>query len=113
LGAVANHAYWKALFDRLGSHKAIVAIARKLLAVAWHVLAEQVADREAVPEEVAGKFLEWSWEVGRAYGRSLTTVAFIRRQLLQVHIGDTLTTVFRGAKTLRLPPPEALAQSVS
>jgi transposase len=115
--AIANHAYWKALFDRLadrlGRHKAIVAIARKLLVVVWHVLAEQVADREAVPEKVAAKFLEWSWKVGRANRRGLTTAAFIRRQLLRVHIGDSLTTVSRGAKTLRLPPPEGLAQAVS
>jgi transposase len=68
--AVAHHAYWKAQFerlaDRLGRHKAIVAIARKLLVVVWHVLTKQVADREAVPAQVAGKFLEWSWKVGKA-----------------------------------------------
>src|SRR5205823_3650869 len=67
--AVANHFYWKAVFERLadrtGRNKAIVAIARKLLVVVWHVLAKQVADLQAVPERVAGKFLEWSWKVGR------------------------------------------------
>jgi hypothetical protein len=63
--AVGGHPYWKELFERLavrvGRPKAIVAIARKLLVVVWHVLARQVADREAVAEQVAGKFLEWSW----------------------------------------------------
>jgi transposase len=114
--AVANHAYWKTSFerlaDRLGRHKAIVAIARKLLVVVWHVLTEHEADREAVPEKVAGKFLEWSWKVGRANRRGLTTVAFIRRQLLRIQVGDDLTTVSRGKKTLRLPPPESLEQAV-
>jgi transposase len=66
--AVGGHPYWKEVFDhlavRVGRPKAIVAIARKLLVVVWLVLAEQVADREPVPEQVAGKFLEWSWKTG-------------------------------------------------
>jgi len=114
--AVANHFYWKAVFerlaDRVGKHKAIVAIARKLLVVVWHVLAQQVADREAVPERVASKFLEWSWKVGRINRRGLTTVAFSRRQLCRVQVGADLTTVSRGRKTLHLPPPELVVPAV-
>jgi len=114
--AVANHFYWKAVFerlaDRVGRNKAIVAIARKLLVVVWHVLTKQVADREAVPERVAGKFLEWSWKVGRVNRRGLTTVAFVRRQLCRVQVGESLTTVSRGKKRLRLPPPEPVAHAV-
>ena len=49
----------------LATPKAIVAIARKLLLVVWHVLTKHVADREAIAEKVAGKFLEWSWKLGR------------------------------------------------
>ena len=54
-----------------------MAIARKLLVVVWHVLTERVADREAVPERVAGKFLEWSWKLGRVNRSGLTSGAFI------------------------------------
>jgi transposase len=40
--AVEHHPHWKAQFERLaariGKQKAIVAIARKLLVVIWHVL---------------------------------------------------------------------------
>jgi transposase len=114
--AVANHFYWKTKFERLanrvGKQKAIVAIARKLLVVVWHVLAERVADREAVPERVAGKFLEWSWKVGRVNRRGLSTVAFIRRQLCRVQVGENLSTVSRGKKTLRLPPQDLVAHAV-
>jgi transposase len=43
--AVGGHPYWKELFERLavrvGRPKAIVAIARKLLVVVWHVLANR------------------------------------------------------------------------
>jgi transposase len=114
--AVAHHSYWKSVFerlaDRVGRHKAIVAIARKLLVVVWHVLARQVADRQAVPEQVAGKFLEWSWKVGRANRRGLTTVQFIRRQLCRIQVGQNLSTVSRGNRRLRLPPPELAAPAI-
>jgi transposase len=114
--AVAHHYYRKSVFerlaDRLGKQKAIVAIARKMLVVVWHVLAKRVADREAVPERVAGKFLEWSWKIGRANRGGLSTVAFIRRQLCRVQLGEHVSTVSRGTKTLRLPPPDPIARAV-
>jgi len=113
--AVRSHPYWKAMFerlaDRLGRPKAIVAIARKLLVVVWHVLAEQVADREAQPERVAGKFLDWSWKLGRANRAGLTTAAFIRRELERLQLGDEVTAVYRGKRTFRVAPPELSARS--
>ncbi len=113
--AVRSHPYWKAMFerlaDRLGRPKAIVTIARKLLVVVWHVLAEQVADREARPERVAGKFLDWSWRLGRANRAGLTTAAFIRRELERLHLGDEVTAVHRGNRTFRVAPPEPSAGS--
>src|SRR5258706_12009433 len=49
--AVLHHPHWHTEFDRLvpalGKGKAIVAIARKLLVVVWHVLTKQLADRHA------------------------------------------------------------------
>jgi transposase len=111
--AVRSHPYWKAMFerlaDRLGRPKAIVAIARKLLVVVWHVLAEQVADREAQPERVAGKFLDWSWRLGRANRAGLTTAAFIRRELERLQLGDEVTAVHGGNRTFRVAPPEPSA----
>ena len=66
---------------RLGKPKAIVAIARKLLLVVWHVLTKRVADREAIAEKVAGKFLEWSWKLGHVNRAGLDSGTFIRREL--------------------------------
>src|SRR5437879_3309760 len=47
--AVEHHPHWKDQFERLamriGKKKAIVAIARKLLVIIWHVLSKQEADR--------------------------------------------------------------------
>jgi hypothetical protein len=108
--AVANHHCWKSVFerlaDRVGKQKAIGAIARKMLVLVWHVIAKRFADREAVPERVAGKVLEWSWKVGRGNRGGLSTVAFTRRQLCRVQVGEHLSSVSRGRKMLGLPPQD-------
>jgi hypothetical protein len=108
--AVGGHAYWKAVFERLavrvGRPKAIVAIARKLLVVVWHVLTKQVADREAVDEQVAGKFLEWSWKLGRVNRAGLTSGAFIRRELRRLQVGANVTAITRGKRKFPIPLTE-------
>jgi transposase len=108
--AVGSHPYWKELFERLairvGRPKAIVAIARKLLVVVWHVLTKQVADREAMPEQVAGKFLEWSWKLGRVNRAGLTSGAFIRRELRRLQLGNNVTAIARGKRTFPIPLAE-------
>src|SRR4030095_6713281 len=64
--AVQSHPYWKREFahlaKRIGEAKAIVAIARKLLIVVWHVLMAKSADRRADAEQVAFKLMVWSWK---------------------------------------------------
>ena len=109
--AVGSHPYWKEVFDRLavrvGRPKAIVAIARKLLVVVWHVLTKQVADREAVPEQVAGKFLEWSWKLGRVNRAGLSSGAFIRRELRRLQLGDNVTVITRGKRNIPDPTRRA------
>jgi transposase len=83
--AVRYHPYWKARFQtlaaRIGKQKAIVAIARKLLVVVWHVLTEQTADRHAIPEAVARKFLKWADQ-----HRLATSLGFSRPQFVQHHL---------------------------
>jgi transposase len=114
--AVRSHPYWKEMFDRLavrvGRPKAIVAIARKLLVVVWHVLTNQVADREAITEQVAGKFLEWSWKLGRANRAGLTAGTFIRRKLRRLQLGDKATVISRGQRKFPIPLAEHAEQAV-
>jgi transposase len=59
--AVQTHPYWKRAFaqlaKRIGEHKAVVAIARKLLIVVWHVLIAKSAERRADAEQVAFKLM--------------------------------------------------------
>jgi len=107
-------AHWKTEFDRLTRRmhptKAIVAIARKMLVVIWHVLSEQAADTHADAELVAFKFMVWSWKLTDEQRGGLTTRQFVRYQLMRLHVGHDLTYVVRGgAKRLIAPADEALA----
>ncbi len=109
--AVEHFAHWKAQFERLesriGRGKAIVAIARKLLVIVWHVLSGHVADRNAEPERVALKLMNWSRRVGRERRGGLKTSAFVRRQLDTLGLGHSLEVISRPGVKLRLPPSQS------
>jgi len=108
--AVLNHPYWKGQYARLerrmGPKKAIVAIARKLLVVVWHVLTERAADRQAEPEMVAFKLMFWSWTLDDGQRGGLTTRQFVRYHLLQLQLGAELTHVQRGGRKRGIAPAE-------
>lgn len=112
--AAQTHPHWKAelarLEPRLGRNKAIVAIARKLLIAAWHVLTQPQADRFACPEKVARKMLEHAYRLThkrRPVGQ--TAAEYARRQLDRLHLGQTLHHISWGAKKPPIPlPPSAL-----
>jgi hypothetical protein len=98
--AVQTHAYWKREFARLakriGEHKAVVAIARKLLIVIWHVLLAKSADRRADAEQVAFKLMVWSWKLSEEQRGGLSTRQFIRAHLIRLGLGEELTHITRG-----------------
>jgi transposase len=110
--AVRWDPYWKAQFERLakrrGENKAIVAIARKLLTVIWHVLTKKVADRRANPEKVAYKLFRWTWKLDAAQRRGLQTRQFVRYQLHKLDIGHDLHVIQLGGKKRSLPPSDEL-----
>jgi hypothetical protein len=111
--AVKTNDYWTAEFERLcrrmEKNKAIVAIARQLLVVLWHVLTERAADQQADPEMVAFKLMRWSWQLTAEQRGGLTTRQFVRYQLLRLGLGHDLTQVTRGGgKYLIAPPDEVL-----
>jgi hypothetical protein len=107
--AVEHHPHWKAEFARLtrrmDKNRAIVAVARKLLVVVWHVLAEGVADRHAQPDRVAFKLMRWSWELSDEQRGGLSTRQFVRYHLLRLQLGDDLTHITTGKDTRRLIAP--------
>ncbi len=102
---------WRDQFDRLaariGRHKAIVAIARKLLVVIWHVLSKRRVDRQADPERVVRYFLAWGRQA-RVFSRTgLNAAQFARQQLDILGIGQDLSQITFGA-AYRLPPSTLL-----
>jgi hypothetical protein len=98
--AVQTHPYWKREFVRLatriGEHKAVVAIARKLLIVVWHVLMARSADRRADAEQVAVGLMVWAWKLSDEQRGGRTSRQFIRVQLMRLGLGDELTHIRRG-----------------
>jgi transposase len=98
--AVQTHQYWKRAFahlaKRIGDHKAVVAIARKLLIAIWHVLMAKSADRRADAEQVAFKLMVWAWKLTDEQRGGLTSRQFIRAHLIRLGLGDDLTHITRG-----------------
>ena len=111
--AVEHHPFWKQEFHklthRMKTNKAIVAIARRLLVVIWHVMTERVADRQADPEMVAFKLMKWSWSLNDLQRGGLTTRQFVRYQLMQLKLGEGLTGIQRAHRMSIASVEEILA----
>jgi transposase len=107
--AVQHHPYWQEQFEALaarrGKGRAIVAIARKLLVVLWHVLSKREADRHADPQAVARRLMRWGAYQGVASSLGLPRTAFVRRELDRLQIGQSLETLRFSGRLNRLPPP--------
>jgi transposase len=97
------------LQTRMPRNKAIVAIARKLLVVVWHVLTKGEADRHAQPERLARKFMQHTYRLGKANRPAgQTTAAYVREQLDALGVGAELTEIPWGRKKPIALPPSAL-----
>jgi transposase len=107
--AIRYHQPWRELFEalafRIGRQKAIVAIARKLLVVIWHVLTAKVADRRAEPQQVARYFIRWGRQLRVKTTMGIKASEFARQQLDRLELGQELERVPYGSVTYCLPPP--------
>jgi transposase len=106
--AVAHHPHWQREFQRLASRigrgKAVVAVARKLLVVAWYVLSGHVADTHADEAAVARKYFTWGARFHLARQLGVSHAMFTRQQLDQLGLGESLEGVTYEGRTVRLPP---------
>ena len=106
--AVRYDQHWREQFerlaDRIGRQKAIVAIARKLLVIIWHVLTAKVADRRAEPQQVARYFIRWGRQLRVKTTLGLKASEFARQQLDRLELGQELERVPYGTVTYCLPP---------
>jgi transposase len=113
--AVLHDPRWKAelvrLEPRLGRNKTIVAIARKLLVVIWHVLTKHQIDRTTNPTRIARKFLEFAYRVGKEGRDGRTAYQYVRHMLDQLNIGKEMNSFKYGSKVIKLPPPSLPAKS--
>jgi hypothetical protein len=108
--AARTHDFWIAdlarLEPRVGRNKAIVAIARKLLVVVWHVLTKREADRHANETDVARGFLNMVYKDIGAHNLpdGQTAPEFVRRSLDRLGLGRDLQRIKRGSHEYVLPP---------
>jgi transposase len=110
--AVQHQPYWRRQFEQLsarrGQHKAIVAIARKLLVVVWHVLSLQALDRQAQPEAITRSFYRWSDTHRLAKQLNLSRAEFVRRELVRLGLDPELAiSVTRHQPAAALLPQAA------
>ena len=103
-----GHPKWRKELERLepriGRSKAIVAIARKLLVIVWHVLTKEVADRHAIPVDVAKSFFRLAYRMGVRHLKGESALSFTRRNLDRLKLGQELTILPWGSKRFKLPP---------
>ena len=100
--AVLHDPYWKARYalleQRLGSNKATVVVARKLLVVVWHVLHEHEADCQANTARVAAKLMTYSYDLTEEQRGGMTTRELVRYHLMHLKLGDDLTAIPYGGR---------------
>jgi len=106
--AVRSNPAWQEQFERLaeriGRQKAIVAIARRLLVILWHVLTAKVADRKADPQQVARYFITWGRQLRVKTLLGIKASEFARQHLDRLKLGQDLQRVLYGSVTYCLPP---------
>ena len=80
---------WKHTFDairrRRGSNVAIVAVARKLLVVIWHLLYHHTNYHDLQPQTFVSKLQEWAYRIGRPYLPAPSAKDFVSFHL--IHLG--------------------------
>jgi hypothetical protein len=101
--AVRWEPHWKQVYERLkqrrGAGIAIVAVARKLLVVVWHLLHNHSLYHHLKPATFVRKLQEWAWRIGRDRLPEPTSMDFVRQRLKTIGLHDLvlrLTTNKKG-----------------
>ena len=83
--AVRWDPHWQAVYQniakRRGKSVALVAVARKLLVVIWHLLAREAPYLYLNPSSFTRKLTEWAWAIGRENLLAENARAFVAHQL--------------------------------
>lgn len=110
--AVIHNAHWKTRFDRLckrlSKEQAIVAIARQMLVVVWHVWHDHESDRHTDPAAVARKMLTWADHGGKIMREGLTSPQFVRQQLDALGLGQDMNVLNYSNRLFKLPASDLI-----
>ena len=97
--------HWHAVYERIahrrGKSIAMVAVARKLLVVIWHLLADEVPYRYLNPSTFTRKLKDWASAIGREALLAETPRAFVDHQLKLTNLEQVLEG--RDPATLMIP----------
>lgn len=100
--AVRQAGRWQKLYNRLapriGSNKAVVAVARKMLVVIWHLLTKKVVDDFANPDLIAAKFMKLAWQLDKEQRGGMMLKEFIRYYLTILGLNKRVDKLFRGGR---------------
>jgi hypothetical protein len=108
--AVRSDPYWKSQYERLlqvkPANKAVVAIARRLLVSAWHILTKREPYHHFDAETIAYKMLIWSQGMDEKARRNLSRQQFAKYGLLRLGLGTDITRIVRSNLPRRIAPAE-------
>jgi len=111
--AVNSDPYWKEEFARLSRRldtgKAIVAVARRLLVILWHVLSKRQSYRHCSDIQLATRMMRWSWTIRRHHPKAVASRIFIRRPLMTLGAGKELAGFRYNNKPRGLASEEEVA----
>ncbi len=100
--AVRFEPHWQRVYQRIRSRRgdaiAIVAVARKLLVVIWHLLHEQSIYYHLQPQVFVRKLQEWAWHIGRDDLPAASSVEFVRAHLKTLGLHDLAVALMTNRK---------------
>lgn len=96
--------FYYRLRAKKGTNVAVVATARKILFVIWHLLSRDGIYRGRQVQMIARKFLEWGRKVGEK-DRLGSNKEFVLRQLRQIHVNN-VTHIQAGRHAHALSGPD-------
>jgi transposase len=96
--------FYHRLRAKKGTNVAVVATARKMLVVIWHLLSGDRVYRGRQVQMIARKFLQWGWKMGEK-DRLESNKEFVLRQLRHIDVTN-LTHVQKGKHAYALTAPD-------
>jgi hypothetical protein len=103
--AIRNESYWQAVFERIAARKgrnvAIVAVARKILTVIWHMLTKNQPYQRVQPRLVARKLQETAWTARKEGRRQRTVIQVVTNglRLIGEEVAGEADTLIRRKRT--------------